>query len=759
MSCFRYRGPDMGSSTQTEIIHLREALNNILCRYGSDWTVYVEAQRVEIPAWETQDLENKNAEEFDRARNEYFFATDKFENIFYMSFLYKPPTDAKSKTEEYFFDIPEEMRGNIKEGIAYKHLEIFNTTLEQHGAMFKKLFVQFERLDGDELLTYLHSTVSVNRHKVARPPYWACLDHILTDCEFTGGIQPKLGHKYLGIVGIKNFPSSTSPGVLKALLELPFEVRWSSRFIILDKLKAQKLCRKLEKSWFGSRKSMGTMLIEIITGNESRLVDKDAERRSTDVSEVKTLVSAEDVILGYTTVNVLIFDEDPERLAEKIKQVQTVFNTLGFVTFHERLNATDAFFSSLPGLPEANVRIPPVDSRNFLHLVPVHALWQGPEWNRHLNGPPVLIASSGGGSPFRFSHHVQDVGHSIVLGPTGAGKSFFLNLWACQFLRYPGAQVIFIDNGKSSMASTLCMGGEFYDVGDMTKNLEIQPLANLEDENQFKWAVEFVASLLYINEFEVTPDVLRLIHQSLTSMRNTSPEMRTISFLESIISDQRIRTVLRQYTKNGIYKIMDGARNSIGSNRWIAFEMGNILESPKLAKVVLMYLFQQIDARLNGNPTAIFLDEAWLLLSDPVFVTKINEWVKVLRKKNASIIFATQSLADVIHSKIFHTIFQNCPTKIYLPDMNAMEQGAKELYDTFGLNSQERRILATAMGKQDYYFTSPEGRRLFTLDPGRVERLVCGSSTPVDHEQLIRISKSKPENFMRAFLAEKGVNL
>ena len=77
-----------------------------------------------------------------------------------------------------------------------------------------------------------------------------------------------------------------------------------------------------------------------------------------------------------------------------------------------------------------------------------------------------------------------------------------------------------------------------------------------------------------------------------------------------------------------------------------AFETEGLIGSGA-APAVLAYLFHRIEGRLDGRPTLLIVDEGWLALDDPGFARQLREWLKTLRKKNATVMFATQSLADI----------------------------------------------------------------------------------------------------------------
>lgn len=109
-------------------------------------------------------------------------------------------------------------------------------------------------------------------------------------------------------------------------------------------------------------------------------------------------------------------------------------------------------------------------------------------------------------------------------------------------------------------------------------------------------------------------------------------------------------------------------------------------------------------------------------------------WLKVLRKKNASVIFATQSLEDITKCKILDAILQSCPTKIFLPDPNATKENMRPIYQMFDMNDQEIQILSTATQQKDYYYKSPMGSRVFELALGKEELAYVAASGVKDRE-------------------------
>ena len=211
-------------------------------------------------------------------------------------------------------------------------------------------------------------------------------------------------------------------------------------------------------------RSIAAILKEVMTNEQSALVDTDAANKAADADMALQELGADIAGEAYVTATLIVWDEDPRRADEKLRLVEKVVQGRDFTAMVETVNAVDAWLGSLPGQAYANVRQPPISTLNLAHMIPLSAVWAGEEWDAHFDGPPLLYGKTEGATPFRLSLHVGDVGHTLVVGPTGAGKSVLLALMALQFRRYPGAQVFAFDFGGSIRAATLAMGGDWHDL-------------------------------------------------------------------------------------------------------------------------------------------------------------------------------------------------------------------------------------------------------------------------------------------------------
>ena len=752
----RYRGPDLDSSTEAELVAISARLNNVLRRFGEGWALFCGAERVSAATYPPGRFGDPASWLVDEERRAAFQSEDAhFESHTHLTFLYLPPIDAANRTEKFFYERTEPLSFKADTRV---QLATFVTETDRAIEMFGALLPEVHVLGDDEALTYLHATVSNRRHTITRPQTPAYLDALLCDTPLTGGLEPRLGDAHLRVLTVSGLPNVTTPGLLDALNDLGFGYRWMTRWIALDKSEATRQLTKLRRQWVAQRKSVVAVVREVMFNRETALVDPDAEAKTADADTALEELGSDDVAFGYITATLIVADADPGRADEKLLAIERIVNGLGFVTIRESLNAVEAWLGSLPGNPYANVRQPIVHTLNLVHMMPISAVWAGPEGNRHLNAPPLMVAETRGSTPFRLDLHVGDVGHSVIVGPTGAGKSVLLATLALQFRRFIGAQVAIFDKGRSTRAAVLAMNGTALDLA-LDGDLAFQPLADIDKPDDLAVALDWVLALLTTEQVTITPEVKDAVWTALQSLATAPRTERTLTGLAVLIQSSELSQALAPYTLEGPYgRLLDGAAETLDLADVLHFEMDGLMAHKGLVLPVLSYLFHRLEARFDGRPTLLILDEAWVFLDDPLFAARIREWLKTLRKKNVAVVFATQSLADIERSSIAPAILESCPTRIFLPNDRAIEPQMRTVYERFGLNDRQIEILAQMTPKRDYYAQTARGNRQFSLGLGPVTLALAAASSP-DDQQLVNnvLTKTMPNGFAAAFLRAKGL--
>ena len=288
------------------------------------------------------------------------------------------------------------------------------------------------------------------------------------------------------------------------------------------------------------------------------------------------------------------------------------------------------------------------------------------------------------------------------------------------------------------------MGGDWHDLGGSLSagsehSVSLQPLARIDDQAERAWAAEWVAAILAKEGVAIDPDRQGacLVGADLAGLVAGRASARSPAW-RSCLQSTALKQALQPYCVGGPSgRLLDAEPSSSARLSVQAFETEGLIGAGA-APAVLTYLFHRIEGRLDGRPTLLIIDEGWLVLDDPAFAQQLREWLKTLRKKNASVVFATQSLSDIDGSNIAPAIVESCPTRIFLPNERAIEPQITAIYRRFGLNDRQIEILARATPKRDYYCQSRRGNRLFELGLGPVALAFCAASSKADHAAIER---------------------
>lgn len=751
---FRFRGPDLESSTEEELMSVRARLNNALRRLGSGWCLHVEARRRAAAPYPEGAFEIDVAWLMDEERRSRFERADPaFETDYRLGMTWLPPADETRRLERWLFN------GLAGGGQDWRlALDAFDREV---GAVFDMLsdgLSEIHRLGDADLVTWLHDCVSPNGFPIRPPETPMFLDGWLADAALTGGVAPRLGDRWLKVVSVRGLPSVTRPGLLDGLGALPFDYRWTARWLGLDKPEAEREIVKLRKRWFAKRKGVGVLLREAITKEEVPLLDTDAASKTEECDGALAALGAESCAYGYLTLTISVLDATEDGALAKARAVEAALNAQGLIARVEDLNAVEAWLGAMPGEPYADVRRPLVSTLNLADLLPVSAVWAGPSEDACLGGPPLATARTTGSTPFRLTLHVGDVGHAMVVGPTGSGKSALLAFLALQWFRYPGGRVVFLDKGRSARAATLAAGGRWRAM-EPGAGLSLQPLARIDRDDERAWAAEWIAETVRLAGLEPVPRVREEIWAALEALADAPIEQRTLTVFCALVQDRAVAAALEPFTLKGPHgALLDGEGEALGASQFDTFELETLMATPSAVAPVLSVLFRTLEQGFDGRPTLMILDEAWLFLGETVFAAKIREWLKTLRKKRVAVVFATQSLDDVAASSIAASLIESCPTQVFLPNPRALEPASADLYRGFGLNRRQLELIAFAPPKRSYYWRQPRGRRLFDLRLTGVALALCGAGAPEDQVLIDDIlARSGQGAFAREFLKAKGV--
>lgn len=775
MAGWYFAGPDSESSTDAERNEISRQINAILSRLGSGWIIQVEAIRVlagDYPTEAESHFPDPVTRAIDDERRAHF-QTERghFESRHALILTWRPPEPRRSGLTRYVYSDAASRSATYADTV----LQSFLTSLrevEQYLAnvvSIRRMMTRetpdrggFRVARYDELFQFIRFCVTGENHPVRLPDIPMYLDWLVT-AELQHGLTPMVENRFLGVVAIDGLPAESWPGILNTLDRMPLTYRWSTRFVFLDAEEARARLERTRKKWQQKVRPFFDQLFQ----TQSRSVDQDAMMMVAETEDAIAEASSQLVAYGYYTPVIVIFEEDPTRLQEKCEAIRRLIQAEGFGARIETLNATDAFLGSLPGVSYANIREPLINTRNLADLIPLNSVWSGSPVAPCPFYPPAsppLMQVASGSTPFRLNLHVDDVGHTLIFGPTGSGKSTLLALIAAQFRRYARSQVFAFDKGGSMLPLTLGLDGDHYQIGGdigssdgEVKALSFCPLAELSTDGDRAWASEWIEMLVALQGVTITPDYRNAISRQLALMAESRG--RSLSDFVSGVQMREIKDALHHYTVDGpMGQLLDAEEDGLALGAFQCFEIEELMNMGERNLVpVLTYLFRRIEKRLTGAPSLIILDEAWLMLGHPVFRDKIREWLKVLRKANCAVVLATQSISDAERSGIIDVLKESCPTKICLPNGAAREPGTREFYERIGFNERQIEIVTTATPKREYYVVSPEGRRLFNMALGPVALSFVGASSKEDLKRIRSLHSQHGAAWPLHWLQQRGI--
>ncbi len=773
MAAWIFEGDDAASSTDEQRETASMRVNQALSRLGNGWMIHVDAVRRPAhdyaPAASSHFPDRVSAAMDEERRRMFHRLGTTYEGYLVMTLTWFPPQLAQRKFVELMFDDDAEVAGKTERTTTLiadferecrsfegRLSSVFRMTrLKGHNSVTE----QGREVTHDDFLQWLQFCVTGLDHPIQLPDNPVYIDALVGGQEIWAGVAPRIGRRFVHVVAIEGFPMESYPGILASLAELPSQYRWSNRFIFMDPHQALKEMEKFRKKWRQKVRGFFDQIFQTNTGS----VNYDALSMMQDAEAAIAEINSGVVAQGYYTSVVIVSDEDRSRLDRSVRQIEKAINARGFAARIETINTMDALLGSMPGHGVENVRRPQINTLNLADLLPSSTIWTGlaeaPCPMYPPNSPALMQCVTQGATPFRLNLHVDDLGHTFIFGPTGAGKSTHLGMLAAQLRRYPDMSLYCFDKGRSLYPLVKACGGLHFDVGGDDETLAFCPLQFLDGKSDRAWAMEWIDAMLALNGVQTTPAQRNEIGNAILSMHSSGAT--TLSEFVLMIQDESIREALKVYTADGAMgHLLDASIDGLRLSDFAVFEIEDLLNlGDKFVLPVLLYLFRRIETALKGQPAAIILDEAWLMLGHPVFRAKIREWLKVLRKSNCLVIMATQSLSDAANSGILDVIVESTATKIFLPNPFARDDDAMVLYRRMGLNSRQIEILATAVQKRHYYYMSDKGRRLYDLALGPLALAFIGST---DKESLatIRTLEARHGNaWVDEWLALKGLRL
>lgn len=496
--------------------------------------------------------------------------------------------------------------------------------------------------------------------------------------------------RYGAMLAIREYPSATRPGLWNGLLTAPFGFVVSQSFAFLSKASARTVLERRQNQMVSSHDRAASQ----VTGLSDALDDLISNR----------------FVMGEHQASVLVHGDTRRALADHLSRARAVLSEAGLVVAREDLGLEGAFWSQFPGAFRHRTRPAAITSRNFAALAPFHAHPVGQARGNHW-GEAVAMMRTTAGSPYWFSFHVADVGHTFICGPSGSGKTVVQNFMLAQLERF-GAQRLFIDKDRGAEIFVRACGGTYLTLQN-GQSTGFAPFRALEPSPANRaFLVRLVRTLAARPGETFSPAEARAIDEGVAALEALPRPHRSVAALRALLGQGDAGGVgarLERWQRGGpLGWVLDNDEDLISLRAPLSgFDITEVLDHDEVRTPAMLYLFHRIQERVDGRRLVLDIDEFWKVLDDPAFVDLARNGLKTWRKQNALMVFGTQSPADVLRSPIAHAVLEQCATKIFLPNAHAREQ---DYIDGFGLTRAEFGLVRDELTPESRRFLIRQGR-------------------------------------------------
>ncbi|MBO9557424.1 MAG: VirB4 family type IV secretion/conjugal transfer ATPase [Caulobacter sp.] len=480
---------------------------------------------------------------------------------------------------------------------------------------------------------------------------------------------------FASMVSIKDYPAQTSAGVLDDLLRLPCEMVVTQSFGFVDRQPT------LEKMNLALRRM--------------RAADDDGVSLKADLIRAKDDVVSGRAAFGEHHLSVLVRGETLDGLDQSTAEVVSAFTEMGAIAVREDINLEPAFWAQFPGNFKDIARRAMISTANFAGFASGHNFPVGQAQSNHW-GPAVTLLETTSAGPYHFNFHKGDLGNFTIIGPSGSGKTVVLNFLLAQAQKY-APRTVFFDKDRGAEIFLRAIGGR-YEVLRPGVVTGFNPLALPDTAANRKFLAEWTARLAAVPGEALSADDLARIKDAVDANYDQAPELRRLRFFAELFKGARrpsaadLSARLAPWHGAGEHAwLFDNAADRLDLDAaTLGFDMTQLLDDPALRTPAMMYLFHRVEQRLDGHPTLIVIDEGWKALDDDVFVARIKDWEKTLRKRNGLVGFATQSAQDALESRIASAIIEQAATQIFMANPKAQ---TRDYCEGFGLTQHEYELI------------------------------------------------------------------
>src|SRR5271157_5280777 len=585
-------------------------------------------------------------------------------------------------------------------------------------------FLAVRMLDKQEAFRVLKRTLNFHPDKLelAKLKYDTFLDYYLPESH----LECHRGHLrvddyYVKVLTLKEPSAQSFPLIFKRLLEVEANYYVVTEWKKEDSGKMRRIIQAKRRHFHNTKRSFTSQVSMNDTAPQDVLLDDSKESQVRELGEGIKEIELHGNYFGQFSLTVVIYDLDLAKVDRACADFYKVFSVHDAQLYEENYNLLNAFLAAVPGNHAFNLRSLYLLNTNYADFSFLFTLHCGEPQNRHLRQEYLAVLETNHHTPYFLNLHYRDVAHTMILGRTGAGKSFLLNFLITNLRKYDPWTFIF-DLGGSFESLTQLFGGSYVKIGINSPDFRINPFSLPPTKENLDFLALFVKVLLQgSSPIDLEPGEERDLYQQIENLYSVDPQLRTLGVLANTLG-HRIADRLAKWTQGGQFGFLfDNPEDTISFARFQCFDFQQMSQYPELLEPLLFYILHRAnsviaDPQISTTFKAFFIDEAWVFLKNPSIQRYIVEALKTWRKANAAMILSTQSLDELRRSEVLDVIIESCPTKILLanPDMD------RELYRRqFHLNENEVDLISSLVPKQQFLIKTPELAKVANLTVDR----------------------------------------
>jgi type IV secretion system protein VirB4 len=585
-------------------------------------------------------------------------------------------------------------------------------------------FLPMRMLDKQKAFRVLKQTLNFDPQKIAlaRLKYDTFLDYYLCEShlECHRGFL-RLDNNYVKVLTLKEPSAQSFPLIFERLLEVQANFHVVTEWKKEDSGTMRRTIQAKRRHFHNTKHSFVSQVNLNDAPAHDVLVDDSKESQVRELGDSIKEIELKGNYFGNFSLTIVIYDLDLAKVERACAEFYKVFSVHDAQLYEEKYNLLNSFLATVPGNHVFNLRYVYLLNSNYADYSFLFTLHCGEHQNHHLRQEYLAVLETNHHTPYFLNLHHRDVAHTMILGRTGAGKSFLLNFLITNLQKYDPWTFIF-DLGGSFESLTQLFGGSYVKIGINSPDFRINPFSLPPTKENLDFLALFVKVLLQgSSPIDLEPGEERDLYQQIENLYSVDPQLRTLGVLANTLG-HRIADRLAKWTRGGQFGFLfDNSEDTISFSRFQCFDFQKMSQYPEILEPLLFYILHRANSVIGDREIstvfkAFFIDEAWVFLKNPSIQRYIVEALKTWRKANAAMILSTQSLDELRRSEVLDVIIESCPTKIFLanPDMD------RDLYRRqFHLNENEVDLISSLIPKQQFLIKTPELAKVANLTVDR----------------------------------------